>query len=98
MSLIDCIKNLSVVPRHQEEEYEYTSDFLEWFYHNIYLERINNYPMIEAFMLEPEYEEMYTLCELLINVNNAKQYDDNTLINNYINMKQWTINTFMKYQ
>ena len=39
MSLLTTIQNLSVEPRHDEDEYEYTSDFLEWFYYNIYREK-----------------------------------------------------------
>ena len=54
MKLIETIRNLDVNPRHQGEEYEYTSDFLEWFYYNIVKENIENYDiitLIKSFLL-----------------------------------------------
>ena len=92
MTLIETIQNLSVEPRHQEEEYEYTSDFLEWFYYNVYLEKLDNYDIIRVIKSNPEHKCIYEECKNLINVNNAKNFDDNTLMNKYENMKQWTIN------
>ena len=85
MSLIEYIQNLSVEPRHDEDEYEYTSDFLEWFYYNICKHDIHK------IKINSEYECIYNQCMMLLNVNNAKNYDDNTLINYYNNMKQWVI-------
>jgi len=97
MSLIETINQLDTTPRHQDEEYEYTSDFLEWFYYNIYCERIDNYPFIQDISLEPDYEFILDQCETLIDINNAKNVNDETLISIYEYMKQWTINNIKKY-
>ena len=91
MSLLTTIRNLSVEPRHEEDEYEYTSDFLEWFYYNIFKEKLDNYPIIRMIKSNPEHKCIYEECETLINVNNAKNYDNTYLRNKYENMKQWTI-------
>jgi len=97
MRLVETIQELNTEPRHESDEYEYTSDFLEWFFYNIYKERIDNYPVIRSMSLEPEYNSMLELCTKLINVNNAKKFDDATLMYNYENMKQWTIDVINKY-
>ena len=84
--MLKIIQELSTTPRHEGDEYEYTSDFLEWFYYNLcknnYLEVTNN----------PEFECMREECMSLLNVNNAKNFDDLTLTNKYENMKQWLLN------
>lgn len=97
MSLLESIQNLSIIPRHEDDEYEYTSEFLEWFYYNIYRERIDNYTILQGFEIEPEYEYMLNQCRILIDVNNAKNVDDDMLINIYNSMKQWTIDNIKKY-
>ena len=94
MSLIETIEHLSITPRHEEEEYEYTSDFLEWYYYNIYKENVDNYNLLREIKLDPEYEYMDTLCKTLINMNCAKMFDDQTLIEKYEYMKEWTLRNF----
>ena len=85
--MLKTIQDLSTTPRHEGDEYEYTSDFLEWFYYNlcknVYVEEVTN---------NPEFECMREECMSLLNVNNAKNFDDLTLTNKYENMKQWLIN------
>jgi len=85
MSLLEHIQHLSIEPRHEEDEYEYTSDFLEWFYYNMCKNSVH--------MIKPssEYDNIRNQCIMLINVNNAKNYDDDTLRNYYENMKQWLL-------
>jgi len=95
MSLIETIKELDVNPRHEGDEYEYTSDFLEWFYYNIYLEKIDNYPIIRFIKSHSEYDFIEKICNVCINVNTAKLYNDNILTNYYQNMKIWTINNII---
>jgi len=97
MNLIETIRNLNVNPRHQGDEYEYTSDFLEWFYYNIVKENIENYDIITLIKSNPEHNQMYDECLEYININNAKNYDDQTLKNKYENMKQWLINNINNY-
>lgn len=94
---METIQELSVIPRHNEEEYEYTSDFLEWFYYNIYREHLDNYPVISSLKQTPEYEYMHTLCKILIDMNRAKLFDDDTLIEKYTCMKEWIIYNFKSY-
>ena len=99
MSLIETIQQLNTVPRAQEEEYEYTSDFLEWFYYNLYREQgFTIYPVLHDISKEAEYECMRELCKILINFNKAKTYNNEALIAKYENMKQWTLDNIKKYQ
>jgi hypothetical protein len=99
MSLIETIQQLNTFPRRQEEEYEYTSDFLEWFYYNIYREQgFIAHPVLQAVSKEPDYESMREMCKTLINFNNTKNLDNDTLINKYDNMKKWIVDTLTKYQ
>jgi hypothetical protein len=98
MSLIEIIENLKTTPRRQEEEYEFTSDFLEWFYMNIYREQgFNAFPILAEISKEPDYHSMRELCKTLINLFKAREYDDETLSKKYENMKQWTLNSIQKY-
>ena len=90
MNLIETIKELSTCPRYQEDEYEYTSDFLEWFYYNL-CKNVDKVTLQEITM-DPEFECMREQCMLLLNVNNAKNIENDDLINKYENMKQWLIN------
>ena len=84
--MLKTIQELSTTPRHEGDEYEYTSDFLEWFYYNLCK---NN---VEQVTNNPEFECMREECMSLLNVNNAKNFDDLTLTNKYENMKQWLLN------
>ena len=98
MSLIEKINNLKTIPRGQEEEYEYSSDFLEWFYCNLYREQgFDLYPILSEIAKEPEYECMRELCRDLINFNSAKVYDNVTLKKMYDGMKEWTLENIKKY-
>ena len=98
MNLVEQIQQLNTSPRHQEEEYESTSDFLEWFYYNLYRENaFSLYPVLQKVSMEPEYEMMRRLCYLLINQTNTKFIDCETRIKLYENMKRWTINTICKH-
>ena len=97
MSLIEKIKQLDITPRHEEEEYEYTSDFLEWFYYNLYREQgFNLHPVLYSVSKEPEYEMMRCLCYFLINLRYTHIFTNETRIKLYEDMKQWTICTIQK--
>jgi hypothetical protein len=97
MSLIKKIEKLDITPRHEEEEYEYTSDFLEWFYYNLYREQgFDLYPVLYSVSKEPEYKMMRRLCYFLINLQYTKHFTNETRIKLYENMKQWTIGTIQK--
>ena len=98
MSLIQKIENLSTIPRRQEEDYECTSDFLEWFYYNVYRQQgFSEYPVLVQISSEPEYECIHELCKSLINFNTAKEFDNETLTQKYENIKKWTLTTIQKY-
>jgi hypothetical protein len=98
MSLIELIRNLKTTPRKQEEEYENTSDFLEWFYCNIYRKQgFVLFPILFQVTKDSGYESVETQCKFHINMNNTKNLDNETLIKNYENMKQWLIDTLIKY-
>ncbi len=98
MSLIEIIQDLKTTPYRQEEEYECTSDFLEWFYYNIYRQQgFNVFPILAEIYNDPEYICMSEQCKTLINFFKAKEFDDNELSKRYENMKQWTIDTIQKY-
>jgi hypothetical protein len=97
MSLIKTIQLLNTDLRHQEEEYEYTSDFLEWFYYNIYREQgFNNYPILYSVSEEPEYKIMRSLCYFLINLQYTHIFNNETRIKLYEAMKEWTIASIAK--
>ena len=99
MSLIETveiIKKLNTELRHQEDEYENTSDFLEWFYYNLYRgQGFTLYPILSTIVKESEYECMRELCKTHINVNTVKTMDSKTIVANYENMKQWTLNAIL---
>jgi hypothetical protein len=98
MSLIDTIQSLQTTPRNQEEEYEYTSDFLEWFYHNIYREQgFNQYPILYQVIQHSGYETIRNQCKQLMNINYTKNIDNEFLVNSHNNMKQWLISTLQNY-
>ncbi len=96
MRVIQYIETLQTIPRHEEEEYEYTSDFLEWFYTNIYLQRGGKeYSYIIAN--EPGYDKMKELCKKLINIQTAKVLDSSTIHKLHEELKTWTIEALVKY-
>jgi hypothetical protein len=98
MSLIHKIENLSTFPRRQEEDCECTSEFLEWFYYNVYRQQgFSSYPILAQISSEPEYECIHEQCRSLINFNNAKELDNETLIQKYETMKKWTLDMIQKY-
>lgn len=98
MSLIEIIEHLNIAPRHQEEEYEYTSDFLEWFYYNVYRQQgFTVYPILSKIVNDPEYKCIEELCRDLINWRYGTSLDNETLTKKYELMKQWTIDTINKF-
>jgi hypothetical protein len=98
MSLIEMIQDLKTTPIRQEEEYECTSDFLEWFYYNIYRQQGSTvFPILSEISKDPEYGAMCELCRTLINFFKAKELDDEALSNKYENMKKWTLDVVQKY-
>jgi hypothetical protein len=98
MSLIEIIQDLKTNLHRQEDEYECTSDFLEWFYYNIYRQQgFNVYPILSEISKDPEYASMCELCRMLINFFKAKELDDETLSNKYEKMKKWTLDVIQKY-
>lgn len=98
MSLIEIIHNLNTSPRKQEEEYENTSDFLEWFYCCIYRKQgFELFPSLYQVTKDSEYESIESECKFLINMNNTKNMDTETIIKKHENIKQWLINTLNKY-
>ena len=99
MSLIEQIQKLNTSPRRQEEEYEHTSDFLEWFYYNIYRNQgFEVHPVLKSVSEDSEYECIKELCKNLINVNYTKDLDNEKLTSSHENMKKWTIETIKKVQ
>ncbi len=98
MSLIEIIQDLKTTPFREEENYECTSDFLEWFYYNIYRQQgFNVFPILAEIAKDPEYASMCELCKTLINFFKAKELDNETLSNKYENMKKWTLDAIQKY-
>ena len=98
MSLIQTIQNLSTSPRKQEEEYENTSDFLEWFYYHIYREQgFIMYPILYQVTKDSEYDSIKNECKNLINITYAKNLNSETIVENHNDIKQWLIDTINKY-
>lgn len=98
MSIVEIIETLKTTPRKQEEEYEFTSDFLEWFYTNIYREQgFTVFPELYRVIKDSEYELNKEKCKNLININYAKNVDNENLITLHNNIKEWLINTIKKY-
>ncbi len=96
MRVVEQIKNLSISPRHQGEEYEHTSDFLEWFYTNIYLQR-GGQEYFNIIANEPGYDKMKELCKKLINIQTAKVLDSDTIHELNEELKTWTIEALIRY-
>ena len=97
-SLLSIIEGLSTTPRHQEDEYEYTTDFLEWFYRNMYkYSEICVGSTLHRITSEPQFIDMLELCRRLLDVNYAKNLDDETIIEANENMKNWFISAVKAY-
>lgn len=98
MSLIETVEQLNTQVRAQEEEYEFSSDFLEWFYYNLYRDQTHaKYPVLQQVKSEPEYAMMQRLCYYLINLSYAKHFTNETRIKLYEDMKRWLIFVIQKY-
>lgn len=98
MGIVDYIETLQTTPRHQEEEYEYTSDFLEWFYMNVYLLKgCQEYPQIYRIVDDSEYDKMKELCRKLISIQTASTLDSDTIHKAHEELKNWTIDTLLRY-
>ncbi len=98
MSLVEKIQDLDITPRRQEEEYEHTSDFLEWFYQNIYRGHgLEAYPILQKILSEPEYECMKEQCRNMININYAKNLNNEALLKAHLDMKNWVLEKINKY-
>jgi hypothetical protein len=91
-TLLETIEQLNCSPRKQEEEYEYTSDFLEWFYQYVYRQQgMNLHPILEKITHHPEYQCIQEQCLTLLNISHGKNRDDATLTNEHENMKKWLL-------
>jgi hypothetical protein len=98
MSLLSIIEELSTSPRHQEDEYEYTTDFIEWFYRNMYkYSEICVGSTLQRITYEPQFMDMIELCRRLINVEYAKNLDDESIIEANEDMKNWLISAVKVY-
>lgn len=98
MSLLSIIEELSTSPRHQEDEYEYTTDFLEWFYRNMYkYSEICIGSTLHRITAEPQYIDMLELCRRLLDVSYAKNLDDETITEANKDMKNWLISAVKAY-
>ena len=97
-ALIDKIVDLDTTPLNQDEEYQFTSNFLEWFYTNMYRkEAFSKYPILYSVSKDPEYNLMCNLCTFLINIQYAKNFDNETRHKIYDDMKRWTVKAIKKY-
>lgn len=97
-TLIEKVENLDTTPLDLEEEYQYSSKFLEWFYANLYRgTTLNAYPVLNNLSKDPEYEMMRNLCFYLINRQHSKNFDNETRARLYADMKNWTLNAIKKY-
>ncbi len=96
MRIIQYIQSLNTTPKYQEEEYEYTSDFLEWFYTNIYLQR-GGQEYFNIIANEPGYDKMKELCKKLINIQTAKVLDSDTIHELNEELKTWTIEVLLRH-
>ncbi len=97
-TMIQQLKQLSTLPRHQEEEYEYTSDFLEWAYQYVYREQGHNlYPVLHLISKDAKYNTLVELCKNLINCNYAKNLDEETLLEQHNTLKELTLELLEKY-
>jgi hypothetical protein len=91
-TMFQKLEQLSTSPRHQEEEYEYSSDFLEWFYHNVIREHgYEEYPALYLISKDTKYNTMCELARKLINCKYAAQLDNETLISQQQSVKEWLL-------
>ncbi len=98
MSLVEIIESLKTTPRREGEEYEFTSEFVEWFYTYIYREHgFNLFPELYEIKKDSEYEINKENCKNLININYAKNLDNESLISLHNNIKEWLLNTLTRY-
>ncbi len=96
MRVIQYIETLQTIPKYQEEEYDYSSEFLEWFYTNIYLQR-GGQEYSYIITNEPGYDKMKELCKKLINIQTAKFLDSDTIRELNEELKTWTIEALVRY-
>ncbi len=96
MRIIQYIETLQTTPKYQEEEYDYSSEFLEWFYTNIYLQR-GGQEYLNIIANEPGYDKMKELCKKLINIQTAKVLDSDTIYELNEELKTWTIETLLRH-
>jgi hypothetical protein len=96
MRIIQYIETLQTTPKYQEEEYDYSSEFLEWFYTNIYLQR-GGQEYLNIIANEPGYDKMKELCKKLINIQTAKVLDSDTIHELNEELKTWTIETLLRH-
>lgn len=98
VSLLETIQNLSTTPMHQEDEYEYSTEFLEWFYRNMYkYSEICIGSTLQRITFEPQFMDMIELCKRLLDVNYAKNLDDTDIIEATNDMKNWLISAVKVY-
>lgn len=98
MELVEKIETLDTQQMNKEEEYQFSSHFLEWFYMNIYREEsFKKYPILHSVSKEPEFQMMRQLCYFLINIKHSQHFDNETRIRIYEDMKRWLIDTIKKY-
>jgi hypothetical protein len=93
-ALLDTIEHLSTQPRNEEEEYQYTSDFLEWFYQYVYRQQgVNLFPILEKITHAPEYACIQEQCLTLLNISYGKNKDNEKIAVQHENMKKWLLDT-----
>jgi hypothetical protein len=95
MSLLEIIQELDTTPYGEEEEYEYTSNFLEWFYKYMIRDTdINTNIILKAISKEPEYKMMSQLCLYLINKETVQYLDRDTRQMMCDDIKHWLVMRF----
>lgn len=95
MSLLETIQALDTFPFEEDEEYEYTSNFLEWFYKYMIRDTETNTNIIlKAILKEPEYKMMSQLCLYLINKETAQYLDRDTRYMLSDDIKHWLLMRF----
>lgn len=97
-TLVEKIENLETEQLNQEEEYQFSSKFLEWFYMNVYRgEAFDKYPVLHSVSKEPEFQMMKQLCYFLINLQHSKHFTEDTRVQLYNDMKRWTVEMIKKH-
>jgi hypothetical protein len=96
--LIETIQSLDTQTFQQDEEYEFSSAFLEWFYKMVYRQAgFNLFPVLNSVSSDPEYKMMENLCAMMINIKSAKFLSNQTRNCIYNDMKEWLIQSINKY-